>query len=484
MKKTKVLFVSSEVDPFCKTGGLADVVASLPKALSKLGLDVRVVMPKYKSIPQKYSEKLEYLGFIYVDISWRHQFCAILKLEQDDITYYFLDNEYYFIRDGLYGYNDDAERFAFFSKAVIEMLPFLDYKPDIIHCNDWQTGVVSLLLKANYKHMDFYSDIKTIFTIHNLKYQGVFPKECLNELLGIGWEYFTSDGIEFYDQVNYLKAGLVYSDAITTVSKTYAEEIKTGYFGENLNNILTKRADDLYGILNGIDMVEMDPAADQRIFVNYDVEQLDGKLTNKNLLQKALGLQERSDIPIMSIITRLVDQKGLDLIGFVMEDILKLDIQFVVLGTGEQCYEQMLMYYQSRYTDKLSVNLKYDAVLAQRIYAGSDIFLMPSLFEPCGLSQMFSLRYGTIPVARETGGLKDTIEPYNELTGEGNGFTFTRYNAHDMLYAIKQAIHFFYHRATWTHLMRNGMTLDFSWEKSAKEYMNLYKRVIVEDKVK
>ncbi|NLU25563.1 MAG: glycogen synthase GlgA, partial [Hungateiclostridium thermocellum] len=442
-----------------------------------LGHDVRVVMPKYKDIHFQYVEKMQKVGEIGVYVSWRRQYCGILKLEMDNITYYFIDNEYYFKRDGYYGYYDEAERFAFFSKAVLEILPVIGFKPDIIHCNDWQTGVVSAFLNAWYKGLDFYKDIKTVFTIHNLKYQGIFPKEVFGEVLGLPWDYFHADGIEFYDKVNYLKAGIVYSDIITTVSKTYAEEIKTDFFGENLNNVLRKRSNDLYGILNGIDMEENDPAVDNRIFANYSVDNLEGKLTNKQMLQKSLGLQERIDIPLIGIISRLVAQKGFDLIDYVMDEILKMDIQFVLLGAGEYRYEQMFRYYQEKYPGKISVNLKYDAVLAQRIYAGADMFLMPSLFEPCGLSQMFSLRYGTIPIVRETGGLKDTITPYNDITHEGNGFTFSRYNAHDMLYAIKEAVHYYYHRSTWTYLMKKGMTTDFSWEKSAKEYLELYEKL-------
>ena len=478
MKKTKVLFVSSEVDPFAKSGGLADVAASLPKALNDLGHDTRVVMPKYKSIPKEYVDQMEYLGYVYVDISWRHQFCGIMKYECDGVVYYFLDNEYYFGRDGYYGYDDEAERFAFFSKALLSMLPVINFKPDVIHCNDWQTGTVSMLLKANYINNDFYKDIKTVFTIHNLKYQGVYPKEVLGEILSLGWEYFTPEGIEFFDNINYLKAGLVYSDVITTVSKTYAEEIKTDFYGERLNNVLSRRSQDLYGILNGIDMEINNPQTDDRIYSNFSTENLEGKMTNKQMLQKSLGLQERIDIPLIGIISRLVDQKGFDLINYVMEDILKLDIQLVILGAGEYKYEQILKQFQESYWGKLSVNLKYDALLSQRIYAGADMFLMPSLFEPCGLSQMFSLRYGTIPIVRETGGLKDTIVQYDDITHEGNGFTFTRYNAHDMLYAIKEAIHFFYHRSTWKYLMKKGMETDFSWEKSAKEYLEVYKKAI------
>ena len=478
MKKIKVLFAASEIDPFAKTGGLADVAASLPKALKGIGQDVRVIMPKYRNIPQEYSERMEKVGYIYVNISWKNEYCGILKLEHGGVTCYFLDNEHYFGRDGYYGYDDEAERFAFFSKALIEVLPVIGFKPDIIHCNDWQTGVVSLLLKAKYMGVDFYRNMKTVCTVHNLKYQGIFPKEVLGELLGLGWEYFTPDGIEFYDNINYLKAGLVYSDIITTVSRTYAEEIKTDFFGERLNNVLNRRSEHLYGILNGIDMQTNNPETDARIIANYSENNIEGKYINKQMLQKTLGLQERIDIPVVSIISRMVDQKGFDLIAHVIEDILNLDIQFVVLGAGEHRYEQMFKYYQGKYPDKISVNLKYDALLSQRIYAGSDIFLMPSLFEPCGLSQMFSLRYGTIPVVRETGGLKDTIRPYNEVTHEGNGFTFFRYNAHDMLYVIKEAIHYYHHRSVWTKLVHNGMKIDFSWEKSAREYLDLYNKLI------
>lgn len=474
MKKRTILFASSEVEPFAKTGGLADVSSSLPKALARLGHNMVVVMPKYKNISPEYLEKSEFMGNIYVSILWKKEFCGIHRLLKDGVTYYFLDNEYYFKRDGLYGYPDEAERFSFFCKAVIEILPFLDLKPHIIHCNDWQTGPLSLLLRANYQHLDFYKGIRTVFTIHNLKYQGVFPKETLDGVLGLSWDYFNSEGIEFFGQVNFLKAGLVYSNIITTVSKTYAEEIKTDFYGENLNSVLNRRSSDLYGILNGIDMEENNPSTDTKIFHNYSSQNLDGKLNNKHMLQKTCGLQERNDIPLIGMITRLVDQKGMDILDYVMDEMLSMDLQFIVLGAGEKKYEDMLRYYKSKYPWKISVNLKYDPWLAQRIYAGSDMFLMPSLFEPCGLSQMFSLRYGTIPIVRETGGLKDTITPYNEITGQGNGFTFSRYNAHDMLFAIKQAVHFYYHQATWKHLVQNGMTLDFSWDKSAKEYENLY----------
>ncbi|MCX7745813.1 MAG: glycogen synthase GlgA [Clostridia bacterium] len=476
MSKLKVLLASSEVEPFAKTGGLADVAGSLPKAFHKIGDDVRVVMPKYKNIPQRYLESMEYVGYVYVDVGWRHQYCGIFKLDYNGVIVYFLDNEQYFGREGLYGYNDDGERFTFFSKAVLQMLPCIDFKPDILHCNDWQTGILSLILHAHYKHLDFYKDIKTVYTVHNLKYQGVFPKEMM-ELLNIDWEHFTVNGIEFYDKVNFLKAGLLYSDILTTVSPTYAEEIKTDFYGENLSETIKKRADSLYGIVNGIDMEGNDPANDSRLFRNYDSDNLDGKYDNKINLQQSLGLPTRNDIPLIGIISRMVPQKGFDLISFVLDDILRMDLQVVILGAGEQHYEHLFSNAAHHHPTKLSVNLKYDPVLAQRIYAGSDMFLMPSLFEPCGLSQLFSLRYGSIPIVRETGGLKDTIQPLNELTGQGNGFTFTRYNAHDMLFAIKEAVHVYHHRSIWQNLVKRGMNQDFSWSKSAYQYRDLYKKL-------
>jgi len=478
MSDIKVLFAASEAVPFAKTGGLADVAGTLPGELSKLGADVRLIMPKYKSISQSFVDRMEYVGYIYIELAWRHQYCAVLKLVCEGVTVYFIDNEYYFNRDGLYGHFDEAEQFAFFSKALLSVLPLIDFKPDIIHCNDWQTGAVSIFLKAQFKYDEFYKDIKTIYTIHNLKYQGIFPKEVLGDILGLGWDYFDSDGLEFHDCVNYMKAGIAYSDLITTVSKTYAEEIKNDFFGENLNGIINKHAYKLYGIVNGIDYQENDPAADKRIFESFDAENIEGKFENKRMLQQSLVLPQRRDIPIIGIVSRLVDQKGFDLIACVFEELLKLPIQLVVLGTGESKYEEMFKNAAAWYQDKVSANFKYDGVLAQRIYAGADMFLMPSLYEPCGLSQLFSLRYGTVPIVRETGGLKDTIMPYNEFTGEGNGFTFANYNAHEMLDAIKRALGFYGQKDAWEAIIRNGMKQDFSWKKSAQEYIKLYRKLL------
>ncbi len=478
LNNIKVLFAASEVAPFAKTGGLADVAGSLPKYLNKLGADVRVVMPKYKSIPYNFVDQMEYLGYIYVDISWRHQYCGIFKLVYEGVTFYFIDNEYYFKRDGLYGFIDEAEQFTFFSKALIEFLPSVDFNPNVIHLNDWQTAIASTLLKAHYLNNDFYRNIKTVLTIHNLKYQGVFPKSTMPDLLGLGWEYFTPYGLEFYDQVNFLKAGIVSSDIINTVSLTYAQEIKTDFFGEQLQDAIRMRSNDLYGIVNGIDYENNDPSTDKRIYANFDLPHIENKSINKEKLQETLGLPIRNDVPLIGIITRLVAQKGLDLIEFVLGDILSEDIQLVVLGTGEAVYEEMFKQASLRYPDKVSANIKYDVTLAQRIYAGSDMFLMPSLFEPCGLGQLFSLRYGSIPIVRETGGLNDTIEPYNQYTRTGNGFSFNNYNAHDMLYTIKRAIHFYHDKFAWDALTKNAMSQNFSWDKSAGEYINLYKRLL------
>ncbi|MHB1391478.1 MAG: glycogen synthase GlgA [Clostridia bacterium] len=478
MSEIKVLFAASEAVPFAKTGGLADVAGTLPRELVKLGADVRLIMPKYKSIAQSFVDKMEYVGYVYVDLAWRHQYSAVLKLAYKGVIVYFIDNEYYFNRDALYGHYDEAEQFAFFSKALLKVLPLIDFKPDIIHCNDWQTGVVGAFLKAQFGLLEFYKNIRTVYTIHNLKYQGIFSKETLGDILGLSWEHFNADGLEFHDCVNYMKAAIAYSDVITTVSKTYAEEIKHDFFGENLNGMINKRSGSLYGIVNGIDYQENDPATDKRIFENFDAENIEGKYENKRMLQQSLGLPQIEDIPMISIVSRLVDQKGFDLIACVFDELLKLDMQLVVLGTGDKKYEEMFIAAASKYPDKVSANLKYDGILAQRIYAGSDMFLMPSLYEPCGLSQLFSLRYGTVPIVRETGGLNDTIKPYNEFTEEGTGFTFANYNAHEMLDSIKRAISFYGKKFTWEVIVKNGMKQDFSWNKSALEYMELYKKVL------
>ncbi len=478
MSNLSVLFASSEVFPYAKTGGLGDVAGSLPKAISNLGVDIRVVLPNYKSIPQQYKTDMEYIGYIFVDLSWRHQYCGIFKLVREDVTYYFLDNEYYFGRNDLYGDFDEAEQFTFFSKAVIEMLPLVGFKPDIIHCNDWQTGIVSLLLQANYKQ-DYFCKIKTVFTIHNLKYQGIFPKQVLSDLMNVDWQYFTPNGIEYHDCVNFMKAGLVYSNSISTVSPTYSQEIKTDFYGEGLMDILLQRSGDLYGILNGIDFERNDPKTDSRIYTNYSADSIALKYENKKKLQEELGLPVRPDVPVIGIISRLTPQKGFDLIECVLEEILQMDLQLVLLGKGDEHYKYVFENAAYWHKDKVSANITFSDTLAQRIYAGSDMFLMPSLFEPCGLGQIFSFRYGSVPIVRETGGLNDTVLSYNDETGAGNGFTFANYNAHDMLNTIRRAVDFYYNRKDiWKLIVERGMRADFSWDKSAKEYKRMYQETI------
>jgi len=480
MGKIKVLYASSEVEPFVKTGGLADVAGSLPKALKALDVDIRVVLPKYGQIDTNYVSKMEFIGSCQVALSWRKQYCGIFRLEYDGVTYYFIDNEYYFFRNGLYGLYDDGERFSFFCKAILEVLPVIGFKPDIIHLNDWQTGMVSLLLDAHYRDRKggFYKNIHTLFTIHNLKYQGIFPKSILSDLLDLDWKYFNIDGVEFYDNVNFLKAGISFSSTISTVSHTYAEEIKFAFFGENLQDLIKKRSNDLYGIINGIDYAINDPKIDRRLYANYDQNDLSGKYVNKQKIQQELGLEIKADVPLVSLISRLVEQKGLDLVKYILWELMDLGIQFVVLGTGEKKYEDFFLYAQSQFPGKVSANIKYDGVLAQRLYAASDMILMPSLFEPCGLSQLFAMRYGTISVVRETGGLKDTVKPYNVFTKEGTGFTFANYNAHEMKDAVARAIEIYRNRDEWENLVRRCMNQDFSWQNSAKEYKNLYEDML------
>ncbi len=475
MHNINILFASSEVFPFAKTGGLGDVAGSLPKAISKLGADIRVVMPNYSCIPKQFKDSMEYLGYVYVDLSWRHQYCGIFKLNYDGVTYYFLDNEFYFKRSELYGDFDEAEQFTFFSKAILEMLTLIGFKPDILHCNDWQTGIVSLLLKANYRHIPFYSKIKTVYTIHNLKYQGIFPKEILSDLMGVDWQHFSPSGVEYHNNVNYMKAGLVYSDSISTVSPTYAQEIKTDFYGEGLKDVLISRSQDLYGILNGIDYQKNDPKTDSRLYTPYSADSLSQKYENKKGLQEDLGLPAKADVPVIGIISRLTAQKGFDLIECVLEEILQMDLQLVLLGKGDEHYKYVFENAAYWHKDKVSANIAFSDTLAQRIYAGSDMFLMPSLFEPCGLGQIFSFRYGSVPIVRETGGLNDTVLSYNETTGAGNGFTFTNYNAHDMLNTIKRAVDFYYNKKDiWKLIVERGMRADFSWDKSAHEYIKMY----------
>lgn len=472
-----LLFAASECAPFIKTGGLADVVGALPKALKAEGAEVSVVLPKYADIADSFNEKMQQLESIEVSVGWRKKYCGIKSLEHAGIRYYFLDNEYYFKRHGSYGFYDDGERFAFFSRAVLEAMPsFLEEPPDLIHSHDWQTGPIAPLLKADYSTNRYYENIKTVFTIHNLRYQGVYPREVHYDLLGLDDEHFHAEGTEFHGKVSYLKAGLAYANAITTVSPTYADEIQTPYFGNGLDGYLRKRKGSLHGIINGIDLDEYDPGKDPDLYNQYKFP--GDKLRNKIELQQSLSLPENADIPLIAMITRLVDQKGLDLVLHVFQEILDLKAQFVLLGTGDESYERVFRELGESNNEQVSVNLFFDESLARKIYAGSDLFLMPSHFEPCGIGQLIAMRYGSLPIVRETGGLRDTVIPYNEFNDHGYGFSFSNYNAHDLLYTIERAVWFYrYQPKTWEKLVARAMSQNFGWENSAKAYNRVYKEV-------
>lgn len=473
----KVLFVVSECVPFIKSGGLADVAGSLPKELKSLGTDVRVILPKYQTIAQQYKNRMEKVCEFSVSLGWREQYCGIESLEFDGVTFYFVDNEYYFKRDGLYGYWDDGERFSYFTKAVLESLSHLDFYPDILHCHDWHTAMIPFLLRTQYQWRKGYSFIRSIFTIHNLQFQGVFPKEVMTGLLGIEESYFHPEQLEFYGNINFMKAGLISSDYITTVSPTYRDEILTAYYGEKLEGVLRGRAGSLQGILNGIDDSYYSPDAGGDI-APYTKEDSTGKQVNKKRLQQKFGLDQNPDVPVLSIVSRLTKQKGLDLVKRVFHEIMQENLQFIILGTGDHEFEQFFKEMAHAYPDKLRVHIGFDEDLAKQIYAGADLFLMPSRFEPCGLGQMIALRYGTLPLVRETGGLNDTVLSYNEKTKEGHGFSFRNFNAHDMLYTLNRALAFYHNdRETWSKIVREAMGIDCGWAQSAFKYNQLYAKI-------
>ena len=474
----KILYVASEATPFIKTGGLADVAGSFPKALKENDCDVRVVMPLYSSISHEYRSKMEDVGFFYVDLGWRRQYAGVLSLEHDGVTYYFIDNEYYFKRYNIYGEVDDAERFIFFSKAATILPRYLYFKADIIHANDWHTALVPLYIKDFAEGDDFYKEIKSVFTIHNLKYQGIFPEYLLEEIAGLSRKYYHEDGLKFYNSINLLKAGIVYSDSLTTVSNSYAEEIKTAYFGEKLDGILRNHAHKLDGIVNGIDYVKYNPLTDNNLVKNFNKKTLANKIDNKVEIQKKYNLPIRRDVPMLSMVSRLVAMKGLDLVSHILDEILQEDIQFVLLGTGDRQYEDMFRYFQDKYPEKVSSRIYFNESESHLIYGGSDIFVMPSLSEPCGISQLIGLRYGTIPIVHEVGGLKDTIIPYNEYTGEGNGFSFKNFNAHELLFTIRRALKLYQDKEKWTQLMNQAMDANHDWGKSSLEYLDLYSNLI------
>lgn len=477
----KILYVTAECWPFVKTGGLGDVSYALPKALKKEGADVRVIMPKYSTIPSYLKDQFKPVAEFSVKVGWRNQYCGIETMELDGVTFYFIDNEFYFKRidqPSIYGHGDDPERFAFFSNAVLASLDKLSFYPDIMNLNDWHTGMIPLLLKESYGHLKKYKNIKTVYTIHNLQYQGIFNKEILGNVFDISYDYFNNGDIEFYGNINFMKAGIVFADKVTTVSKTYVDEIQTPFYGEGLDGLLKSKSYKLEGILNGIDYDLNNPATDDAIFEKFDVNSIDKKLKNKIKLQEILGLEVNPNIPLIGIVSRLTSQKGLDLINYMMPEIMRENLQMVVLGTGEHQYQSMFNYYDSNFSNKLSARITFDSAFAQQIYAACDIFLMPSLYEPCGIGQMLAMRYGAIPIVRETGGLKDTVTPYNKYTGEGNGFSFTNYNAHEMFFTIQNSIKLYQDKNIWNNLIINAMNTDNSWKKSAQDYMRIFNGLI------
>lgn len=476
----RILFVASEAVPFIKTGGLADVVGSLPKYFNKDEYDVRVVIPNYKCISDNLKGLIKYKTHFGMDLAWRRQYVGVMEAEFDGIKYYLIDNEYYFGGSQPYSSDyQDIEKFSFFSRAVLSILPVVDFHPDIIHCNDWQTGLVPVYLHAFFTQNPFYWNIKTIMTIHNLKFQGKWDPKKTQDMTGLPTSFFAPDKLEAYKDANYLKGGIVYADYVTTVSPTYADEIKTPFFGEGLDGLMVARSNCFSGIINGIDYNQYNPWTDKNLFINYDTKTFKkGKAKNKEGLQKELALEVNPDKFMIGMVGRLTDQKGLDLISCVMEDICSEDVQFVVLGTGDKKYEDFFHTYEYKYKGRVSGNIYYSDERANRIYAASDAFLMPSLFEPCGLSQMIALRYGSVPIVRETGGLRDTVQPYNEYDSTGVGFSFANYNAHEMLNTINYAKYvYFKYRKNWDKMIKRGMSTDYSWSNSARKYEELYQRL-------
>lgn len=474
----KILFVASEAVPFIKTGGLADVVGSLPKVIDKEYYDVRVFIPKYACMKQEFKDKLNYVAHFYMDFNWQNVYVGIMESVLEGVHYYFVDNEFYFNGDKVY--NDDPkyeiERYSYFCKAVLSALPVIGFRPDLIHCHDWQAGLIPVYLKERFQGNEFYRGIKTVITIHNLKFQGKWDVKTVQNITGLPNYFFTSDKLEAYKDANLLKGGIVFSDAVTTVSATYAEEIKTPFYGEGLDGLLRARSGDLRGIVNGIDYAEFNPDTDKNIAAKYNAQNFrKEKAKNKRALQEELGLTVDDKKMMIGIVSRLTDQKGLDLVAYIMDELCQDDIQLVVLGTGEERYENMFRHFDWKYNNKVSANIYYSDALSHKIYAASDAFLMPSLFEPCGLSQLIALRYGTVPIVRETGGLKDTVQPYNEFESSGTGFSFSNYNAHEMLHAIRYAEQVYYDkRREWNKIIDRDMAVDFSWKVSAGKYQEMY----------
>lgn len=477
-KKMQIVFASAECAPFVKTGGLGDVAGSLPAALVRAGAEVIVMVPKYATIKDEYKAQMEHFSDFYVSLGWRNEYCGLEKLEHDGVTYMFVDNERYFARDYPYGFFDDGERFAFFSKAITESLQHLPagFECDILHCNDWQTALAPVFLREFYQGLPLYDRVKTVFSIHNVAFQGQFSDTVMEDILGVAHIPAAASQLRCDAcSINYMLGALRYADAITTVSPTYANEIQTPEFGEGLDGVLRERSYALQGILNGIDVAGFDPATDKRIAANYTVEDRSGKAVCKAKLQEELGLEVRDDRPLMVMVTRLTRQKGMDLVMYALDRILAGGVQVAVLGTGDRDYEDGLRYFQDKYPGTMAARIEFDPALSQRMYAAADMFLMPSKFEPCGLSQIIAMRYGTLPIVRETGGLKDTVQPYNEFTGEGTGFSFSNFNGDEMGDAVFRAARLFWdNRDAWNQLVTQAMSQDFSWTRSADKYLDLY----------
>ena len=475
----KILFVGAEALPFAATGGLGDVLGSLPAALHRAdgNVDVRVVIPMYKVISEKYKQRSRLVAEFTVQLSWRRQYCGVWAYKYGDITYYFIDNEYYFKRQSLYGSFDDGERYAYFCKAVMEMLPKIDFMPDVLHCHDWQSALCVIYLKRKYRYLEDYSAMKAVYTIHNIDYQGIYNFDILGDIFCLdSWDRYV---VEYDGCINLTKGAIVCCDVLTTVSPRYAEEIQTEYYSSGLHHILKMNKDKIRGIINGIDTDYYNPETDKSIVKNFSLDTIGDKVENKLALQKTFGLPERGDVPMIAMISRLASHKGFDLVRRVADEILASDVQFVLLGTGEGELEDFFSGLAQRHPDKCGVMLAFDKLLAKQIYASADMFLMPSKSEPCGLAQMIASRYGTIPIVRETGGLYDTIRPYITSDGSGNGFTFKTYNAHDMLDAVRRALSLYCDKEEWSKLVANAMNMDFSWNASAKKYLKMYDELLV-----
>ena len=474
----KILYATSEAVPFCKTGGLADVAGSLPPALAEQGAEIAVILPLYRRVTDKFGADLQFVCYDFVDLGWRHIYCGLFTAEKDGVTWYFIDNEQYFDRPDLYGYDDDGERFGFFSRAVVKMLDHIKFWPDVIHCNDWQTALIPIYLKDDGVREDRYRSIKTALTIHNIEYQGRYNSMRLGDLFGLdaGWAY---DGTIMMDgDVNLLEGAILCADAINAVSPSYANELKMPFFAHRLDGIMNQCAYKLSGVLNGIDMVRYDPETDDSITANYSLSNMSGKAENKAALQRMMGLNEDPNVPIVAIVSRLVTHKGLDLICEVLRDMMELPMQLVILGKGDQKYEEFFRWAAQQYPGRMAVRLDYNEALSMAIYSGADLFLMPSKSEPCGLSQMIAMRYGTVPIVRETGGLRDSVQPYEAWRDAGTGFTFANYASADMLYVIRSAVDLYHNEpAAFARLRARAMSGDFSWTRSAKEYLRIYSSI-------